>query len=71
MGLVGLFLAIKMSSKFYPKELPLNLGQSSPAGLLILMALITIPIPIAITTCAITLPLNLCVPKNLGQIYFI
>ena len=41
----------------------LDLGPSS-SGLVILMALITIPIPIAITKCAITVPLNFCVLKN-------
>ena len=48
------------------KELPPNLDQSS-SGLVLLMALITIPIPIAITRCAITVPLNLSVPKKFTE----
>ena len=70
MGPAFYFLAITMQCNVanLSKELPPNLDQSS-SGLVLLMALITIPIPIAITRCAITVPLNLCVPKKLAHIY--
>ena len=66
MGPAFYFLAITMQCNVanLSKELPPNLDQSS-SGLVLLMALITIPIPIAITRCAITVPLNLSVPKKI------